>query len=646
MPFRSPIPKFDTEVSSAIAEIVREKLAQGEIFRLRVETPSMAPLIMPGDVVHVSGAKISQVKKGEIVCYKLLGGFGVHRAIASYNRSNKTILTRGEGNFKKDPPISDKQFVGIVTAIEKNQETVELRSASGKLYDWRCWLISSKRRLAALTRKRLAKLVVKSQSTPAIRAIYETLYTLGLNAWVKLLPCKTQVLAVFTYGSMALGRIIPGISDIDLVVIVNPNENDKLLPTLLKIKCFHYRMMRFFPFISPPKVCTVDEFYNWIEFGNFYFQDERRLRLLFGSDPRPAPKYGTKIKRERDFIDLLVSAHGYFVKHAYSIISGSSTKADYSSISKHASDILRYAEQIYMRIEDYPTLPISREELLVWIKEKYPNSKRAEIAGIALRLREPASLDHSARSVMAAELFLSIIEEMVGFIKSSFKIWQILPEPSVRRSSAVVEEIDVSIVEDSVQVFSTNKLQPLLGIYVEPGTSPKELVQLVDAMQLHGKYAAAIPLLVHGDMFRIIKALDTSSYVRMRKDGSISELDFWQCVSAQLMYLETYSWVSGQYPETSNPLLQLSICLLLNLRHALRYEFLDERYYVGYKVRPPHSDPFAKQINNFLSEIADGSQWRANANFCARHYPLARSLWDDIYSEASTRLVHCLGHST
>lgn len=642
MPFRSPIPKFDTEVSSAIAEIVREKLAQGEIFRLRVETPSMAPLIMPGDVVHVSGAKISQVKKGEIVCYKLLGGFGVHRAISPYSRSSKTISTRGERNLKEDHPIADEQFIGIVTAVEKEKGTVRLNTWSGRLYDWRCWLVGSRRRLASLSRKRLADFVVRTQGAPAIRAVYESLYSLGLRVWVKLLPCKPHVIAVFTYGSMALGRIIPGISDVDLVVVVKPDKDGELYPTLSKIRRFHYRIMRFFPFISPPKVCTEDEFHNWIDFGNFYFQDARRLKLLFGSDIRPIPTYGTKIKRERDFIDLLVSAHGYFVKHAYNIISGSATKRDFSSISKHASDILRYAEQIYMRIEDYPALPISREEFLVWIKEKYSGGIRAEIADLALRLRTPVDLNHDQRAVMAAELFLSIVGEMVSFIKSSFSLWEILPNPRVERSSAVVEEIYISLVENSVQVFSTNKLQPLLGIYVEPDATPQELVQIVRAMQIHAKHTAAIPLLVYGDMFKIIKALDTGSYVRMKLSGDLAELDFWQCISAQLMYLETYSWISGQYAETSNPLLHLSICLLLNLRHALRYEFLDERYSVGYLNIPPDLDPLHGHIKAFLSEVTAGGDWRSNSNFCAKYYPLVRSLWDELYAEAVSSLEHQL----
>ncbi|MCB0344634.1 MAG: nucleotidyltransferase domain-containing protein [Bdellovibrionales bacterium] len=638
MSLKSSIPKFDAKISQAVAEIVREKLEAGRTFRLAIQTPSMSPLITPGDVVQVQGKNLTDIKRGEVVCYKLLGGFGVHRVVIPFRSESKTITTRGERNLENDYPISEQEYIGVVRAVERDGEVIHLDTIRGKFFDWRCWLSASKKRFEALSRKKLARIVVRTQTFRPLRALYESLYTLGLNSWVRLLPRKNQVKAVFVYGSMAVKRIIPGLSDIDLVVIVKPEKKEDLFPLLSSIHKYHYRMMRCFPFISPPKVCTENEFRNWNRFGNFYFQDHKRSKLMFGVDDRPAPIYGTPIKRERDFVHLLTFAHGYFINHAYAIISGTASKRDYNSIAKHASDILRYAEQVYMTIESYSDLPISRDEFLRWIKKKHPKTEREAIAELAERARMSNSAPQSERALLAAELFLRTVNEMVSFVKSSFAIWSFLPNPAIKLSEAMLDNVRIQLVESSVQKFTTNKFQPLLGILIEADTTPEDLVNKVVKLREHARHTAAHPLLVHSKMFKLIKALNSSSYFEMRAKGQISELDFWQCLCAQLLDLQTYGWISGKYPEISNRLHSMNIQLLLNLRYALRYEYLEGRFSSGFQIVPPTSDPLSEPIKNFIHDISSGNEWLYRSDFCSKYYLLAREVWDEVYALAQNGL--------
>jgi signal peptidase I len=99
------------------AEIVR---TFGEV-RLRVFGTSMVPSILPGDLISVQRAGISEISRGEIVLYSREGRLFVHRAVACTNCPEQPLLiTRGDRLNHNDPPVYSAEFLGRVTSIRRS----------------------------------------------------------------------------------------------------------------------------------------------------------------------------------------------------------------------------------------------------------------------------------------------------------------------------------------------------------------------------------------------------------------------------------------------------------------------------------------------------------------------------------------------
>jgi signal peptidase I len=98
------------------AEIVR---TFGEV-RLRVFGTSMVPSILPGDLISVQRAGMSEISSGEIVLYSRDGRLFVHRAVACTNCPEQPLLiTRGDRHDHNDPPVYSAELLGRVTSIQR-----------------------------------------------------------------------------------------------------------------------------------------------------------------------------------------------------------------------------------------------------------------------------------------------------------------------------------------------------------------------------------------------------------------------------------------------------------------------------------------------------------------------------------------------
>jgi signal peptidase I len=99
------------------AEIVR---TFGEV-RLRVFGTSMVPSILPGDLVSIQRAGISEISSGEIVLYSREGRLFVHRVLACTNSPEQPLLiTRGDRLDHNDPPVCSAELLGRVTSIQRS----------------------------------------------------------------------------------------------------------------------------------------------------------------------------------------------------------------------------------------------------------------------------------------------------------------------------------------------------------------------------------------------------------------------------------------------------------------------------------------------------------------------------------------------
>jgi len=89
----------------------------GEI-RLRVFGTSMVPSILPGDLICVQRACVSEISTGEIVLYSRDGRMFAHRVLELVGCGNDTLLiTRGDRLPQNDPPISSTELLGRVTSL-------------------------------------------------------------------------------------------------------------------------------------------------------------------------------------------------------------------------------------------------------------------------------------------------------------------------------------------------------------------------------------------------------------------------------------------------------------------------------------------------------------------------------------------------
>jgi hypothetical protein len=101
-----------------VAEVVR---SFGEV-RLRVFGTSMAPSILPGDVISVQRADLSQISPGEVVLFTCEGGLAVHRVVAKTTTlSPSYMITRGDRLRENDPPVSSSELLGRVHLIERGR---------------------------------------------------------------------------------------------------------------------------------------------------------------------------------------------------------------------------------------------------------------------------------------------------------------------------------------------------------------------------------------------------------------------------------------------------------------------------------------------------------------------------------------------
>jgi signal peptidase I len=99
------------------AEIVR---TFGEV-RLRVFGTSMVPSILPGDLVSIQRAGISEISSGEIVLYSREGRLFVHRVVACTNSPEQPLLiTRGDWLDHNDPPVNSAELLGRLTSIQRS----------------------------------------------------------------------------------------------------------------------------------------------------------------------------------------------------------------------------------------------------------------------------------------------------------------------------------------------------------------------------------------------------------------------------------------------------------------------------------------------------------------------------------------------
>jgi signal peptidase I len=108
--------------SGLAGEVVR---TFGEV-RLRVFGTSMAPSIIPGDLISIQRAGLREISPGEVVLFLQKGRLFVHRVVCSAERLDQPcLITRGDRLCHNDPPVSSSEFLGRVISVERGNRRIE-----------------------------------------------------------------------------------------------------------------------------------------------------------------------------------------------------------------------------------------------------------------------------------------------------------------------------------------------------------------------------------------------------------------------------------------------------------------------------------------------------------------------------------------
>jgi len=79
----------------------------------------MVPSILPGDLISVQRADLSEISAGDIVLYSRDGRLFAHRVVArAGSHDDPRLVTRGDRLSHTDPPISPFELLGRVTSIQ------------------------------------------------------------------------------------------------------------------------------------------------------------------------------------------------------------------------------------------------------------------------------------------------------------------------------------------------------------------------------------------------------------------------------------------------------------------------------------------------------------------------------------------------
>src|SRR5437868_4610849 len=95
--------------------------------RICVQGSSMLPSIRPGDQIELQSTPVSEIKQGDIVAYRRDDRLFVHRVIGKDAAGQ--LLTRGDTLPQADAPVSESEFLGVVTSVFRDGTRVDQRNS-------------------------------------------------------------------------------------------------------------------------------------------------------------------------------------------------------------------------------------------------------------------------------------------------------------------------------------------------------------------------------------------------------------------------------------------------------------------------------------------------------------------------------------
>ncbi len=123
-------------VASSLEQCMKA-LASGEEVGIKASDSSMAPWIVPGDIMVFSTSNMEHVKAGDIVLYRSGGSAHARRVVRkTFLGHDIVLIIKADAQRKLDTPIKPPQISAVLKAVERKGRSIPARRLNRGILDW------------------------------------------------------------------------------------------------------------------------------------------------------------------------------------------------------------------------------------------------------------------------------------------------------------------------------------------------------------------------------------------------------------------------------------------------------------------------------------------------------------------------------
>jgi signal peptidase len=112
----------------------KEAIKNGHAVQTIASGTSMFPFLRKGDVLTIDPAPIETIKRGDIVVFENEEKWIAHRVInIRFIDGAIQITTRGDARISSDPTVNETNYIGLISAFERDFRKNSLQSFRKKL---------------------------------------------------------------------------------------------------------------------------------------------------------------------------------------------------------------------------------------------------------------------------------------------------------------------------------------------------------------------------------------------------------------------------------------------------------------------------------------------------------------------------------
>lgn len=137
-------------------------------------------------------------------------------------------------------------------------------------------------------------LFIKNRKSKTALNLGRSLYKIGTKFFINRIRKIKNIITIYSKTDM-YKEFIPGISDIDFVIIIKDTEINSEIKTIKHIYTKWAILRVIFPFISPPKIYTINEFKDFQNKQYILRRNIEDWKILYGKDIR-----SKKIKNSKE----------------------------------------------------------------------------------------------------------------------------------------------------------------------------------------------------------------------------------------------------------------------------------------------------------------------------------------------------------